>query len=250
MKLETTITRKVEIDFPNGLVAEVATRYFSEIAMDTYANLLAKGLDKKLMTGQKITGDPVSILDYGANMVIEDFILVERMEPHISELSSLDIKKGESYLGGHGRVFSPTELSRLTGIKIWRPTLMEAKIICPPMVDVHGRIYRSDLIGVVSMITIMDNIEWMIDPEERFALGDLKENVGWDRLKKLVPVNWNWPKEVPLVFERHRQKSFDTKTDTLLGLFLDRCILDEEITRAVGVHFYILPKQIKIKEEN
>lgn len=240
MKMKIVVTKYVEIDLPDDRVAQVANEHLAALGPEIYAMLLCYALDDQIFKRGRITGEQVRLVDYAAQMTVSNLHLVETLENEIPEIQELDANKGESYDPGRMMEWSPDRLSLLSNKPIVRPTFMEAKTLCGPVVNVHGRHYRTHDLGVVSTITIM-NQYGLIDENEWFVFSPKEINSGWiDFCEWVIDSNYKLIFEVPVVFLRKRENA--GKRGTLEDLFLDRCEFDPEISETIGVKYYSLNK--------
>lgn len=241
MKIEVLITKREMIELPDDLVAKMATEHFKQLGPELYADLLCWNLDGILKNLETISHDPVGIAQFAAQMTLNTVMLVEILQERVHQLDILDAAIGEKYELYNDRDYSPAGLSRLIGQPIEQPTMMQAKALCQPLVNVHGQHYRAEFLPVVSSTAIMTQNGNMFAPTEVFWHGD--HVCGWDGFMGYAKMKGPFIKDIPVTFT---SRLLGAKVEgTLMDLFLDRCVFNEEITEAIGVKYYVLPEETR-----
>ena len=243
MNIDLVITKNKAIDLPNALVVAFANDYFEKLGPEIYANLLCRQLNFTLKNEQPITRDQVGISDFSARMTISLVLLVEGLQKQVPELDDLDAATGEKYEIYDDREYSAAGLSEITGQTIMKPTMVQAKALCSPIVNVHGRHYQADIMPIVATTTIMTHNGNMIDPNEWFYYGKIEVKETWENLVNLLLTYEYDVNGMPLVF--YGREEDEIVEGTLKDLFLDRCIFDQKITEAIGVDYYQLPLETR-----
>jgi hypothetical protein len=158
--------------------------------------------------------------------------LVERIETITAAFSD----SGWTYEVHKDMDYSPAMLSRLTGQSIIRPTMAEAKQLCPPIVNVHGSHYQATLLGPVAVSNIMRQYK-MFSPMEVFWHGDWVSH--WDGFMRDAERGGPFIKDVPVTFISQRTE--DRIVGNMMYLFLDRCVLNQTVSDNLNVRYYELP---------
>jgi hypothetical protein len=236
MKTVVFITAKTQIDVPDDLVAKVANEYFNKLAPQVYADLLCSKLDYAIKSKQPITKDPVDVALFSPQMTIDNYALMELAQNEVPALKDLDGEQGELYEMDRLLTYSTAELSRLTGKNVKRPTLAQAKALCPPIVNVHDKHYQATLLGPISISNIMRQYK-MFYPLEMFWYGD-HESV-WDGFVQYAEMGGPFIPDVPVTFIS--LQSEDRIVGNMMDLFLDRCTFNQTVSENLNVRYYEVP---------